>query len=277
LAAALGGCLDDRILSERAAAGGSARGGRAGRDSLEAGAAGADAGGAASEGGAAGAAGEREIGAGQAGAEAGTAGTTGGSSGSGTGGAAGESGGADGGAGGEGPPRCPDLDGNQVADCEETLVGNGAFDRAVSGWTNEPHVTSSWDSADARGHEDSGSLALEAGEVADRDGDVMLGSRQCLEISPGGVYRFAVEVSLFRELSSLRAGFQLLVHAGSACSGQVLDVSNSSVVDGTTWRTAELAYLSPLRARSITLRLAVIKPYRDGAKVRFDNVLVRAE
>jgi hypothetical protein len=223
---------------------------------------------------------------------------SGGTNGSGAGGLSGGSGGACGGGGGAcgkggaagqaasggvctcggPPPPCPDIDGNSVLDCDETLAENGSFNANVARWANDSGVVTSWRDTDAHAATGSGSLALEIGIVAEQDGSMMLGTRQCFPASGGTVYYYGVEISVPEDAEGYRAGFQLLVHDKPACSGDPIDRLESNLVEATDWSVAEKTYLTSTLAQSVTLRLLAIKPFRaDPAKVRFDNVLVRPD
>lgn len=183
------------------------------------------------------------------------------------------------GCGGEGgKPRCPDIDGNRVLDCDETLAKNGSFDDDVSHWTNDTGVASSWRDSDSHDGENSGSMALEIQTVADQDGSVMLGTRQCFSADGGAVYYYGVEVSVAEGAEGFQAGIQLLVHDTPGCSGQPVSKADSNFVTGSAWNIAQLTFWTPPTAQSITLRLTTIKPFRaEPEKVRFDNVLVRTD
>lgn len=279
--------VDDRELQGITVwvAGSSGEAGWAGTSS-EGGEAGVDSGGsagAAAEGGSAGSSGNAGSGTGGSGANAGSAGSgvgagTGGGVPLGGTGAQPGTGGACGCGGEGGKPRCPDIDGNHVLDCDETLAKNGSFDENVSNWANDSSVVSSWRDADSHDGEDSGSMALEIQTVTDQDGTVMLGTRQCFSAAGGAVYYYGVEISVPEAAEGSRAGFQLLVHDVPACAGEPFSKVESNFVEGSSWSVAQLTYLTPATAKSISLRLLVIKPFRaEPEKVRFDNVLVRTD
>ena len=286
LSAAYLGCLllaacavDDRSLQGIAVwVAGSAGEVGVGATSGEAGDAGGD------SGGDAGASGSAGTGTGGTGAIGGTAGGSSGKAGSAGSAPIGGSGGKSGaggvcGCGGEGsPPRCPDIDGNHVLDCDETLAKNGSFDDDVSNWMNDSGVASSWRDIDSHDGDDSGSLALEIQTVADQDGNVMLGTRQCFSAAGGAVYYYGVEISVPESAEDYRAGFQLLIHDSPACSGQPVDKVDSNYIEGSSWSVAQITYLTPTSTKSIALRLIAIKPFRaEPVNVRFDNVLVRTD
>lgn len=173
---------------------------------------------------------------------------------------------------------CPDIDGNQVADCDETLADNASFDEDATAWVPDTGVKSSWIEADAHGSDVSGALGLRVETVADQDGTVLLGARQCFTVSAGAVYKFAVETSVPDDAETVRAGFQLVVHDGPLCTGTLVDNVMSNFIQGSTWSVAQLTYLTPASARSITMRLIAQKPFRhEATTVQFDNALVRTE
>lgn len=174
--------------------------------------------------------------------------------------------------------RCPDIDGNKVLDCDETLAQNAGFDADVSTWANDTGASTKWDERDAHSRTDSGALSLELETVVDKEGTVLLGTRQCFSASGGAVYRFATEVSVPVETASARAGIQLIPYASPACNGTLLDNVTSNLIQGTTWSVAEITYLMPVAAKSVALRLIAIKPFKDEpTPILFDNVLVRTD
>jgi hypothetical protein len=182
------------------------------------------------------------------------------------------------GCGGTAPLNCPDIDGNQVADCDETLADNASFDEDAAAWVPDTGVESTWLETDSRGSDESGALGLRVETVVDKEGTVILGARQCFSVSPGAVYKFAVETSVPDDAGDVRAGFQLVVHDGPLCGGALVDNVLSSFLQGSTWSVAQLTYLTPTSAKSIAMRLIAQKPFRaDPVTVQFDNALVRTE
>lgn len=108
--------------------------------------------------------------------------------------------------------------------------------------------------------------------VAEQDGSVMLGARQCFPASGGTVYHYAVEISVPDE-EGMRAAFQVITYDNPACTGAVLDTVNSSYIEGAHWNLTELTYLTPSKAKSMALRLVSIKPFRlDPVPVLFDSI-----
>jgi hypothetical protein len=228
----------------------------------------------------------------------GSGGTVGGAGGSSTGGAGGNpalaggsSGGGAGGteaagiggmcgcSGGAGVPgRCPDLDQNQVPDCDESLADNPSFDADVKGWRSDTDLDVEWAADDALGHDDSGSLAMTSQIEIDQDGSKLLGATQCLSVSGGSVYRFAVQISVPDDAGETRGGLELILYDTAECTGDVVDNLSSSLLKGAEWKTAELTYLTPSTARSVGLRLISIKPFRQPAvTLLFDNLLMRTD
>jgi hypothetical protein len=71
------------------------------------------------------------------------------------------------------------------------------------------------------------------------------------------------------------AGFQLIIYDKDDCTGSKLDIANSAMVSGSDWKVVPLTHPMPTLARSLVLRLASIKPYREAPNgVLFDNLLV---
>jgi hypothetical protein len=196
---------------------------------------------------------------------------------SGAGGLSGAGGsGAHGGSGGHVTGRCPDLDDDNVLDCDETIAKNPSFDADASDWSTETNVVLSWQSDDATNQPDSGSLAVEDTFTTDMDGKLMCGARQCIQIDGGKTYRIMVQVSTPSESPNTQAGFQILAYDDKNCSGSMVDLVDSSFVGGPGWQVADKTYTAQNIAKSMVVRLVSVKPYSDAPnKVLFDNVLVR--
>jgi hypothetical protein len=203
------------------------------------------------------------------------AGINGGSAG--TGGVAGVSGmnAGSGGSGGHLVGRCPDLDDNFVFDCDETIVKNAAFDKDSSDWGSETSLIVTWQTLDALGHSDSGSLGVEDTYTDDLDSTLMLGATQCIPVDAEATYEFAVQVSVPDGAPGTSAGFQLIVYDHDDCSGSQVDIATSNVVSGSQWKVVQLSHQMPTGSKGVLLRLVTIKPYREApSNVLFDNVLV---
>jgi hypothetical protein len=181
-------------------------------------------------------------------------------------------------AGMAGAASCPDLDDNQVLDCEETIVGNASFDTDTAGWLNENDTELAWEHDDAMGQDDSGSLALESSTELDQDGSKLVGVRQCFPVFGGGIYRFGAQTFVPAEAGTTHAGFQLIVYDSAQCAGTVVGIANSNTVKGAEWTPLMLPYEMPLAGRSCAFRLISVKPFRQPpATVYFDNILVRTD
>ncbi|HTQ07780.1 MAG TPA: hypothetical protein VMI54_28190 [Polyangiaceae bacterium] len=173
---------------------------------------------------------------------------------------------------------CPDLDGDGVLDCEQSLADNPSFDTDVSGWLSEPNVLLSWSSDDALGHDFSGSLNLLSSLEVDQDGSVMVGAYQCIAVTSSVEYRFIVQASIVEADMDSSAAFQLLPYDGPDCTGNVIETVTAATVQGSDWNVIDKKYLTPGMTKSISMRLVSIKPFRKPMlSVRFDNVLVRQE
>jgi hypothetical protein len=280
----LPGCpVDDRTLKPIVVSIGV--GGGAGEAS-DAGAAGEEAGGAGdSRAGGGNAAEGGESGAGTGGSAA--TGGNGGTSGTGGAGATGGSGAVGGGGCGDaldgdagcggGPPfRCPDVDDNDVPDCDETIADNASFDNDASGWIADVGAKSTWDDTDAHGVAESGALGLSLETVEEQDGTILLGARQCFPVTGATAFYFGVEMSI--PDAELRAGIQLLVYEDPLCSGDWIDIKTSPFTEGAAWSVARLTYFTPTTAKSVAMRLVAQKPFRASpSEVLFDNALVRAD
>jgi hypothetical protein len=187
-----------------------------------------------------------------------------------------------GGAAGASAATCPDLDGDGVPDCKQTLAQNPGFDSATTGWTAEPATTGSWTSRDGSGNAGSGAI-----DVVNKDtdpahapfGTTAAGAYQCLPVTMGACYHVAAQTWIPSGQASLAAGFVLDEHTTADCSqaaaasytsSQVSSVGAWKTVSGTTTQV-------PLGVASLALRLVAFKPVAQAtAEALFDNVLIRA-
>jgi hypothetical protein len=201
---------------------------------------------------------------------AGGSGSTGGGGTTGRGGAAGASG-----------PTCPDLDGNGVADCRETLVQNPGLDSATTGWTAEPSTTASWTSQDGGKNASSGAVAVVNNDTNPADapyGTTTAGAFQCLAVTPGSCYQVDAQTSIPSGQASVAAGFVLDEHTTGDCSQAPVTSFLSPQLSGTGgWQTiAGTTTRIPLGIGSVAVRLVAVKPVAQAsAEALFDNVLVR--
>ncbi len=184
------------------------------------------------------------------------------------------------GSGGSVPARCPDLDGNSVLDCDETMIKNPSFDGLLQtqNWVADSDLELRWEEADAHGYASSGSLIVENQAEYDRDNESMLGARQCVPATPGVIYQFAAEISVPDDAGEGRGGIQITVYDVPACVGDVVETFTTNTVKGSAWKVTQVTYIAPPAAKSLAVRLVAVKPFRDPPlAVSFDNILVRTE
>jgi hypothetical protein len=184
------------------------------------------------------------------------------------------------GSGGRPPARCPDLDGNSVLDCDETMIKNPSFDSSLQtqNWVADSDLELSWDEGDAHGYTSSGVLIVENQAEYDQDNESMLGARQCVPVTAGAIYHFAAEISVPDDAGDGRGGIQITVYDVPACVGNVVESFTTNTVKGSAWKVAQVTYIAPLLAKSLAMRLVAVKPFRDPpVAVSFDNILVRTE
>lgn len=185
----------------------------------------------------------------------------------------------EGGTGAAGTPDCPDLDRNEVPDCEETLVDNAAFEGDVDGWSKEENVQASWQDADGRDYDGSGSMLIANLNFDQGRTDlVMRGVSQCVPAEPSTTYVFVAQARVDVQESQGWGGFSTLFYDEPNCEGTSHPVT--AVMVGTThdWSRVETAATSPSNAQSMLVRLVVNKTFDTRRfEVHFDNVLVRSD
>lgn len=169
---------------------------------------------------------------------------------------------------------CPDLNENEVADCDETLADNATFDGNAESWQVEPPAEMHWEEVDQQAS--SGVLVVTHGGSASGEHPSMAGSFQCLTIQPQSRYRFLAETFIPEAHAGASSGISALFYGSSDCSGPPSGVVNTSLQSTAgSWRVLHGSGLAPAHAQSLKLRLAVVQfEPETTAEVRFDNVLV---
>ena len=213
--------------------------------------------------------------AGQGGESGETGGAGKGSSGAGGKGGSGGSSLGDAGAGGQ-PDDCPDLDGDEKPDCDQTLVSNGSFDADASGWDVQPDVLANWAQNDADNRPSSGSMNVVNEHVFDSDQITMAGAYQCVPLEPGR-YTFVGQVLVGAGQTTDidgGAGVNLLLHGLPGCAGTPLSNLTRLASPSNQWQVVSLEEDIPFEVKSVAVRLVVTKPYRaERFEAHFDNVL----
>jgi hypothetical protein len=152
---------------------------------------------------------------------------------------------------------------------------NTAFDGGASPWAPEYGATSTFAAnRDARGNAASGALGVSNTLVADADGIIMTGARQCVSAKPGGVYALAANVFLLAGQPAASAGIQVQFLDSPNCTDQ-LDGSYLStlVTTGDEWTSIGGSLTVPEFAHSMVVRLVVQKSFRAAAaQAFFDNL-----
>ena len=178
---------------------------------------------------------------------------------------------------GGGPADCPDLDGNCVRDCGETLTKNPGLEADASSWQAEANVTVAREQRDAMGRPTSGALSVLHGSKTGLTAAAMAGARQCVTVTAGTVYQLAAQVLIPEGQSPGSASLSAIFHAAADCAGPPAAAPSPIPLwgDRDRWMTVSAGVLAPAGAQSMTLRLVVIKRLQDPPlKALFDNVLV---
>jgi len=208
----------------------------------------------------------------------GNAGTTTGSPAGGAAGSAVSAGGAGGGLeGGD----CPDLDGNGVRDCAESMLPNAAFTTGIAGWTPEVGITQSFSSSDGKGDPRSGSLAItNPVQSATASGLTMAGTTLCLPDATASAYDVYLQVSVGPASDGIaQGGITFGFYATADCEGTPVGMAPTTLLDQTVagWRLVQEIIHPVAGTRSMLVRLVVVKPFDElTAAASFDNLLVRA-
>jgi hypothetical protein len=171
---------------------------------------------------------------------------------------------------------CPDLNNNNVPDQTETLAPNPTFDTDISNWAPETGIGLGWNSNDACGRCDSGSIAVTNQFAGTSGGFTAEGATQCLQATPNRVYLI---MGRAQPAASAIGEFGLQFFASTDCSGDKLAVYNSPpLAPESDWQLGSTSGTAPSSAQSVAIRLIVTAsaPPSGGiyAYVLFDNILV---
>ena len=199
-----------------------------------------------------------------------------------TGGQGGQSSGTAGAGGAASPTSdgCPDLDGNGIRDCVESLVPNADFASGIAGWTPETGITQSFSSSDGKGDPHSGSLAITnpiQSQMA--SGLTMAGSSLCLPNTTASAYDVYLQVSVGPASDGVaQGGITFNFYPTADCSGDPSGMAPTTLLDQTIsgWRLVQEIIRPGQGTHSLSMRLVVVKPFDElSAQVGFDNLLVR--
>lgn len=169
---------------------------------------------------------------------------------------------------------CADLDTDDVADCDATLVENPSFTTTVDGWRADTHATLSWDARNALDDAPSGSLELSS--------DLARASAvQCVALAGESVvivYANAF-VEAAEEPDQGRAVLAVTFFEQAACLGdaQAFFETPASAVVG-EWATLHAGGLSRPTTRSLSVELVGVKGAAAASPAwYFDNVMLKAQ
>jgi len=176
---------------------------------------------------------------------------------------------------------CPDLDGDGVRDCLESLIRNGDFATGIAGWMPELGTTASFSSSDGEGDPQSGSLLVTNTNHSDvTSGLTMAGAASCLPGARASSYGVWLQVALDPVPDGqAQAGITFTYYPTTDCSGAPNGISPTNLVDQSVsgWSVAQESVLPPSGTQSFLARLVVVKPFSQAmASARFDNLLIRA-
>lgn len=176
---------------------------------------------------------------------------------------------------------CPDLDGNGVRDCLESLVPDADFAASLGGWTPETGITQSFSSSDGKGDAHSGSLVITYPiQVTTGAGLTMAGSTLCLPNAAASSYDVYLEVAVGPASDGIaQAGISFGFYDAADCSGTPNGMAPATLLDQTVpgWRLVQEIIHPGQRTHSLLVRLVVVKPFDEAsAGASFDNLLVRA-
>lgn len=185
-------------------------------------------------------------------------------------------------------PRC-NYFGTEVEPGCETLVKNPGFTSNVASWVAEPvGMTEGWQNSDANDNHDSGSLIvmnlnykIDQEAIGGSNGGA---ARQCVPVSPLTTYDLAADIFIpagqgmgFEGDYTSIATLSVFYYEDADCAGRSLsNFSSPSVSKTDEWVRVEGSTVAPKESRSMAVRLATLKPFRQIMfAAYFDNILVK--
>ena len=179
---------------------------------------------------------------------------------------------------------CPDIDGNGVGDCEETLLANANFARDVQSWTAEGGAALAWDAENATLDLPSGSALLTAPNVegSAAAGGGTFAAKQCVKIAGEQLVTVYADVWVGGDQDSKSYGkVEVYFFDSDACVGPYLTnfvtPQPLEAMPG-AWQLLKAGALSGQNTRSGLVKLALGSPaFVTPLAARFDNVLLKVQ
>jgi len=179
---------------------------------------------------------------------------------------------------------CPDLDGNSIGDCTETLVQNGDFKLDVGSWSPEPQTKIDWDDMNAAADLPSGSALVTGTNPASpgASGFSQHVAKQCLALS--GKQLVTIYGNAFIDGGQAAGGYaeiDLSFFDTPACAGSYMSTfSTPQPLDASKdeWVTLKGGSVSSTSTQSVSVALTVYQPLSQASfSARFDNILLRKQ
>jgi len=158
----------------------------------------------------------------------------------------------------------------------QNLLTNGAFNSDLSGWSvqDNENVATRWDSQDAGGSPNSGSVSVT--NQGEPSGVLRSGATQCVNLVPGGRYRFRGDVLIPSGQSE--AGWtdiSLFFFSAENCNNGFITGTGVRADQRGSWQQASMDMNVPTDARSVRVGLGVNKQEAGGAlQAFFDRIFV---
>lgn len=178
---------------------------------------------------------------------------------------------------------CPDLDGNFVADCSETLLRNGDFKLNVEDWTPEPGTHIAWDEDNAAADLPSGSALLTVTALPNTGvGAAPHLVKQCLALSGAQlVIVYANALTHDEQGTEGYAEVDVSFFDTDACAGPSASSFKTPQPGDALpdeWLTLKGGAVSGESTRSVLVALRAFEPPDDSSfSARFDNVLLKKQ
>jgi hypothetical protein len=182
------------------------------------------------------------------------------------------------------PGGCPDINGNGVGDCLETLLKNGDFKADIESWTPDSETQLTWDESNASADLPSGSALLSgtSPENAGAKGAALRIASQCVAIA--GKQLVTVYANAFvasGQAPDGHAEIDVNFFDTAACAGtSVSSFSTPQPLEAAKdqWLTLRAGSVSGPNTQSALVELALSQPLSAAPfSARFDNVLLQKQ
>ena len=159
------------------------------------------------------------------------------------------------------------------------MVENADFSFGIALWKPERDIIIRVEEQSVAEAETPPALSVQSVRALESDALVTAGASQCVVISGGSDYALYAQILIPEGQASGSGGLSALFFDSEDCSGQASGgLMSQLVTEPGQWQVVGVTGEVPGSARSASIRLLTVKPFRQAAvEVLFDDILVRSE